>query len=89
MPSRYRFFVPFSFEEFFPPRHLGVSAIANLEPCAGLAVDHVRREFVLGHDAFQIQFADALKQYFGLPKGRPQFRDLIFHRSSAFRLADL
>ena len=61
MPAGNWFVVPLAREQLLTSRHLGVSAIANLEPCAGLAVGDIRCRFQLGDDAFEIQLAYSLK----------------------------
>src|SRR5207247_3339546 len=49
-------------KQFLSAILLRISPIQNLEPSAVLSLCDVRCRFVLGNDAFQVQFADSLKQ---------------------------
>src|SRR5437899_5037757 len=62
VPTRDRFAVPLTFEQFFSAVLLGIFPIQNLEPSAVLSLCDVRCRFLLGNNALQVQFADSLKQ---------------------------
>ena len=61
MPSRDRFLMPLTLEQFFSAVLLRIFPIQNLEPSAVLSLRDVRAELVLRNDALQIQFANSLK----------------------------
>ena len=62
VPTRDRFAVPLTFEQFFSAVLLGIFPIQNLEPSAVLSLCDVRCRFLLGNNALQVQFADSLKE---------------------------
>src|SRR5947199_4321821 len=62
MPTCNRLVMPLTLKQFFPTLHLRIFPIQNLEPRTLLSLRDVRSRFLLRNDAFQIQFADSLKQ---------------------------
>jgi hypothetical protein len=62
MPSWDWLIVSFSFEQLLPSHHLGITWIANLVPRTDFSLSGVRRELLLGNDAFEVERTDPLKQ---------------------------
>ena len=62
MPTRNRLTVALTFKQFLSAVLLRIFPIQNLEPSAAFSLCDVRPKLLFGNDAFQIQFADSLKQ---------------------------
>ena len=66
MPSRDRLLVPLAFEELVPANHLRIVPITDFVPGAQRGFGQVRRSFVLGYNALQVEFADSAEKAFAL-----------------------
>jgi len=80
MPARYWLIMPLPLEQFLPADDLRVLPIFDFVPRIDFAGGSVRRELLLGNDAFEVEGTDTLKQ------SNAQCLDVVgIHQSGIYR----